>query len=145
MDVLRQLFGPGDFMPHGYCYLWNPGLVWLNVISDSLIAVAYFNIPVGLLWVVRKRRDLPFGFVFCAFGDVHRCLRRDPRTLGLLESVIGSNIEIKPNLTTDLALVHADPTQIEQVIMNLCINARDAPCPKVAGWRSKRAKVFGPN
>jgi len=132
-------------MPHGYCYLWNPGLVWLNVISDSLIAVAYFNIPVGLLWVVRKRRDLPFGFVFCAFGDVHRCLRRDPRTLGLLESVIGSNIEIKPNLTTDLALVRADPTQIEQVIMNLCINARDAPCPKVAGWRSKRAKVFGPN
>ena len=47
-------------------------------------------------------------------------------TLGLLESVIGSNIEIKRNLTTDLALVRADPTQIEQVIMNLCINARDA-------------------
>ena len=55
-------------MPHGYCYLWNPGWVWLNVISDSLIAVAYFNIPVGLLWVVRKRRDLPFGFVFVLLG-----------------------------------------------------------------------------
>jgi hypothetical protein len=27
MDFLRQLFGPGDFMPHRYCYLWNPGLV----------------------------------------------------------------------------------------------------------------------
>jgi len=30
MDFLRQLFGPGDLMPHGYCYLWNPGLVWLR-------------------------------------------------------------------------------------------------------------------
>ena len=47
-------------------------------------------------------------------------------TLGLLENVIGSNIEIKRNLTSALALVRADPTQIEQVIMNLCINARDA-------------------
>ena len=68
MDLLRQLFGPGEFMPHGYCYMWNPGLVWLNVISDSLIAIAYFTIPVGLLWFVRKRRDLPFGFVFVLFG-----------------------------------------------------------------------------
>ncbi len=47
-------------------------------------------------------------------------------TLGLLESVIGSNIEIKKALTMGLALVRADPTQIEQVVMNLCINARDA-------------------
>ncbi|HEY0701542.1 MAG TPA: response regulator [Candidatus Acidoferrales bacterium] len=47
-------------------------------------------------------------------------------TLGLLENVIGSNIEIKRNLTSTLAVVRADPTQIEQVIMNLCINARDA-------------------
>jgi DNA-binding NtrC family response regulator len=30
MDFLRQLFGSGDFMPHGYCYMWNPGLVWLH-------------------------------------------------------------------------------------------------------------------
>jgi PAS domain S-box-containing protein len=47
-------------------------------------------------------------------------------TLSLLEKVIGSNIEIKANLASDLAVVRADPTQLEQVIMNLCINARDA-------------------
>jgi two-component system, cell cycle sensor histidine kinase and response regulator CckA len=47
-------------------------------------------------------------------------------TLSLLEKVIGSNIEIKANLAPDLAVVRADPTQIEQVLMNLCINARDA-------------------
>ncbi len=47
-------------------------------------------------------------------------------TLSLLEKVIGSDIEIKTNLAADLALVRADPTQVEQVLMNLCINARDA-------------------
>lgn len=47
-------------------------------------------------------------------------------TLSLLEKVIGSNIEIKATLAQDLAVVRADPTQVEQVVMNLCINARDA-------------------
>jgi two-component system cell cycle sensor histidine kinase/response regulator CckA len=47
-------------------------------------------------------------------------------TLSLLEKVIGSNIEIKTKLAANLTLVRADPTQVDQVIMNLCINARDA-------------------
>jgi len=68
VDFLRQIFGPGDFMPHGYCYLWNPALVWLNVVSDSVIAISYFTIPFALLWFVRKRRDLPFSFIFVLFG-----------------------------------------------------------------------------
>lgn len=55
-------------MPHGDCYLWDPGLVWLNVISDGLIAAAYFTIPFGLLWFVKKRRDLPFNWIFVLFG-----------------------------------------------------------------------------
>jgi PAS domain S-box-containing protein len=55
-------------MPHGYCYIWNPGLVWLHVISDSLIALSYFTIPFTLLRFVRKRRDLPFSWMFVLFG-----------------------------------------------------------------------------
>lgn len=68
MEFLRQLFSSGDFRPHGYCYLWNPGLVWLHVVSDLLIALAYFTIPVMLIWFVRKRRDLPFSWMFGLFG-----------------------------------------------------------------------------
>jgi PAS domain S-box-containing protein len=68
MGFLQQLFGSGDFRPHGYCYLWNPGLVWLNVLSDLLIALAYFAIPVILVWFIRKRRDLPFSWMFALFG-----------------------------------------------------------------------------
>lgn len=47
-------------------------------------------------------------------------------TLSLLEKIIGSNIEVKSDFAADLAMVRADPTQIEQVLMNLCLNARDA-------------------
>ncbi|MGH9680956.1 MAG: PAS domain S-box protein, partial [Candidatus Acidiferrales bacterium] len=46
--------------------------------------------------------------------------------LTLLDSVIGKDIEIKTILARDLMSVRADPTQIEQVLMNLCINSRDA-------------------
>jgi PAS domain S-box-containing protein len=68
MDLLTALFSSNDFMPHGYCYLWNSGLVWLHVLSDSLIGLAYFSIPITLLWFVRKRRDLPFSWMFVLFG-----------------------------------------------------------------------------
>jgi PAS domain S-box-containing protein len=44
----------------------------------------------------------------------------------LLRRLIGGNIELGAELDPDLAAVKADPGQIEQVIMNLVINARDA-------------------
>ncbi|MGH9698972.1 MAG: response regulator [Candidatus Acidiferrales bacterium] len=47
-------------------------------------------------------------------------------TLSLLEKVLGSHIEIKTHLDEQLSNVRADPTQVDQVLMNLCINARDA-------------------
>jgi PAS domain S-box-containing protein len=68
MDILRHLFSSGDFMPHGFCYLWNPGLIWLHLISDSLIAVSYLSIPITLIYFIRKRRDLPFHWMFVCFG-----------------------------------------------------------------------------
>jgi PAS domain S-box-containing protein len=68
MEMLKQLFSSGDFMPHGYCYLWNPTLVWLHAISDSLIVLAYLSIPVTLVYFIRKRRDVPFHWMFLCFG-----------------------------------------------------------------------------
>src|SRR6478736_7700613 len=56
------------FMPHGQCYLWDPDLLRLHAISDGLIALAYFSIPLTLLYFVRKRRDLPYPALFLLFG-----------------------------------------------------------------------------
>ncbi len=47
-------------------------------------------------------------------------------TASLLQGVIGEQIEIKVSLTPDPRVIRADATQIEQVLMNLCLNARDA-------------------
>jgi PAS domain S-box-containing protein len=55
-------------MPHGYCYLWDPRILWLNVISDGLITLSYYAIPVILIYFIHKNRDLPFNRIFWMFG-----------------------------------------------------------------------------
>jgi PAS domain S-box-containing protein len=67
MEFFKQLLAP-DFMPHGFCYLWDPRIVWLHVISDGLIALSYYCIPIILIYFIRKNRDLPFNRIFWMFG-----------------------------------------------------------------------------
>lgn len=60
----------------------------------------------------------------------------EPKTLNLnkivsdtskmLERLLEENIVLKTNLSPNLWAVKADPNQIEQIIMNLTVNARDA-------------------
>lgn len=58
-----------SFLPHGFCYLWNPQLLWTHVIADFMIGLAYVVIAVSLAWLVhRVRRDIPFSWAFIAFG-----------------------------------------------------------------------------
>ena len=66
-EFFRKLFST-DFMPHGIGYFWNPIIVWLNVISDAVIAASYFTIPVFLFLVAGKRKDLKFHWGFLAFS-----------------------------------------------------------------------------
>ena len=68
MDYLRQLFSAGNFLPHGYCLLWNWHLILLHVVSDGLITFSYMSIPVTLIHIARKRKDLPFNWMFWCFG-----------------------------------------------------------------------------
>ncbi|WP_103670323.1 histidine kinase dimerization/phosphoacceptor domain -containing protein [Pseudanabaena sp. BC1403] len=68
MELIHEFFDSGAFIPHGHCYLWNSGLVWLHILSDVLTAIAYYSIPIGLVYFVRKREDLPFKWIFLLFG-----------------------------------------------------------------------------
>jgi PAS domain S-box-containing protein len=56
------------FIPHGHCYLWKPELVGLHIISDALTALAYYSIPLMLVYFVAQRRDVPFNWIFLLFG-----------------------------------------------------------------------------
>jgi PAS domain S-box-containing protein len=48
------------------------------------------------------------------------------RTLDLLRASLPSRIELKAELAEQDLLIQADETQVQQVLMNLCLNARDA-------------------
>jgi signal transduction histidine kinase len=48
------------------------------------------------------------------------------QTAGMLRRIIGEHIEIELQLGPDLPPIFADPTNVDQVIMNLALNARDA-------------------
>lgn len=66
----NSLLAVNGFIPHGHCYLWKPSLVWLHVISDSLIALAYVAISGTLAYLVYKtRQEIPFHWMFLAFGS----------------------------------------------------------------------------
>lgn len=55
--LLLYLFGAASFLPHGYCLLWRPDLVAMHVVSDGIIALAYFSIPAAIFAFVRRRPD----------------------------------------------------------------------------------------
>lgn len=68
------------FLPHGMCYQWNPELISLHVVSDFIIAAAYFAIPFALLRLAKERSDLMKGWVYPSFsgfiiwcGMTHLC------------------------------------------------------------------------
>jgi len=67
-EFLEQFSQSTDFMPHGYCLVWDPALLWLHVGSDVLTGLAYFLIAGALFYLVFKRRDLPFFWMFFLFG-----------------------------------------------------------------------------
>ena len=58
-----------EFMPHGHCYLWRADLVWMHVISDLVITLAYYAIPILLtVVVVKSRGKMPFNWLFLLFA-----------------------------------------------------------------------------
>ncbi len=68
MQVLTELFGLKDLIPHGYCLSWSPVLLWLNVGSDLLITLAYYSIPLMLVYFLRQRKDLAYPWLIALFA-----------------------------------------------------------------------------
>lgn len=64
------LFDDSALTAHGFCLLWEPGLIWTYTLADAGIALAYFSIPAVLIIIARKRADLvfrPMLWLFAAF------------------------------------------------------------------------------
>jgi PAS domain S-box-containing protein len=65
---MNELLAVSSFMPHGMCYLWKPWLVGLHLVSNGAIALAYFSLPITLVYILRQREDIPFDGIFILFA-----------------------------------------------------------------------------
>ena len=68
MPIISSLVNTSTLLPHGFCINWTPALLWLYVISDALIVLAYYSIPITLVYFVWHRKDLAFSKIFMMFG-----------------------------------------------------------------------------
>ena len=69
MSKWNMLFSSESYMPHGYCFLWDQKLVWMHVISDIAIALAYFSIPLTISILLRNKKIIsPYNWVLALFA-----------------------------------------------------------------------------
>lgn len=62
-------------------------------------------------------------------ASADQILRAEPvvkEVIKMLRSALPATIEIDTHFTKDVPLIRIDPVQLHQIVMNLCINARDA-------------------
>lgn len=67
LDYLQRLLGGKGLAPHGYCLFWDPALLWTHAISDALIGIAYFSIPVAMAAFLMRRPDVRYRNVAWLF------------------------------------------------------------------------------
>ncbi|HXI99967.1 MAG TPA: histidine kinase dimerization/phosphoacceptor domain -containing protein [Micropepsaceae bacterium] len=67
MSIWDWLFNPSGLTAHGFCLSWAPGLIAVHVLSDSVIGLAYFSIPLALASFAAQRKDLEYGWVAYLF------------------------------------------------------------------------------
>lgn len=68
---MSETTSDNPFVAHGFLYLWQPELIWLHALSDLVIALAFFAIPVTLITLLRARTTpLPYTWVLNLFAIV---------------------------------------------------------------------------
>jgi two-component system cell cycle sensor histidine kinase/response regulator CckA len=81
----------------------------------------------------RKRQSLQLSSVV---DDMHRMLRQ----------IVGPYVDVRLTLDAHLPVIGADRSQVEQVILNLCVNARDAmPAGGVLAIKTSSVQNDGPS
>lgn len=68
IDELSQVLAVNGYLPHGYCISWSPALLTTYVLSDLLIFLSYFSMPVALGYFAHRRRDFPYRWLLWLFA-----------------------------------------------------------------------------
>ena len=68
IGYIARLLDTHLLAPHGFCFLWRPELLWTHVIADAVIGLSYMTIPVALMVIILRRKDIPFSWVVWCFA-----------------------------------------------------------------------------
>lgn len=68
IEFFTNILGTNDWPPRWICGKWSDFHGWLYIISDIIIWLAYFMIPITLIWFIQQRPNIPFLPVFWLFG-----------------------------------------------------------------------------
>lgn len=68
LDFIANVLSQNGFMPHGMCFQWRPDILWMHVLADLVVALAYFSIPLALTIVLWRRRHVPFKGLIVLFA-----------------------------------------------------------------------------
>jgi PAS domain S-box-containing protein len=68
VGLWNWLLSPQGLTPHGFCLTWAPGLLWLHAGADAIIGLAYFSIPLALIWLGRLRPHVKHYWIVYLFG-----------------------------------------------------------------------------
>ncbi|MDX2003586.1 MAG: ATP-binding protein [Chitinophagales bacterium] len=69
IEFLSRLFGTESWPARWHCGEWTAFHGWLYIVSDILIATAYFAIPTIIIYyVIKRKQQLPFLQIFWLFG-----------------------------------------------------------------------------
>jgi signal transduction histidine kinase len=66
--LFREVFASDHFVPYAQYLVRDPLLLWIDVVSDSVVAIAYYSVPLLLIYLISKRRGLPFRSMFWRFS-----------------------------------------------------------------------------
>lgn len=68
IEFFTNILGTADWPPRWICGKWSDFHGWLYIMSDIGIWLAYFMIPVIIIWFIQQRPNIPFLPVFWLFG-----------------------------------------------------------------------------
>jgi len=68
IEFFQKLFDASDWPPRWYCGEWSEFHGWFYIFSDMAIWLAYFIIPMIIIWFVQRRPIMPFLPIVWLFG-----------------------------------------------------------------------------
>ena len=129
MEAMGTLAGgvAHDFNNHLSVIMGHADLAWMGVKKDDPLYTYIEEIKKAAQRAASLTRQiLAFSrkqIIEPEILDLNEIIRNSEKMLGRL---IGEDIEFKTALDPELTPVEVDPGQMEQVVMNLAVNARDA-------------------